>query len=47
MNSNFPIESLEGHQAGIVRRMMVLSVAAHAGVPGITDLSPSNRSEMG
>jgi len=28
-HSNFPFESLERHQARIVRRMMVLSVAAH------------------
>ena len=30
MNSYFPLEGLERHQARIVRRMMVLSVAAHA-----------------
>jgi len=32
MDSFFPIESLERHQARIVRRMMVLSIAAHASV---------------
>ena len=32
MDSLFPIESLERHQARIVRRMLVLSVAAHAAV---------------